>query len=59
MKTYFNILKFLTRGKPRKQNSDGFNQLKLTIPRRLNFSGHFHLNAVLFFGGWLRVALRN
>ena len=59
MKIYFNILKFLTRGIPPKRTSDGFNQLKLTIPRRLNFSGHFHLNTACFPGGWLQVAERN
>lgn len=59
MKRYFKILKFLTRGKPRKRISNGFNQLKVTIPRRLNFSGHFHLNTALFSGGRLTVAERN
>ena len=59
MKNYFNILKFLTRGIPPKRNSDGFNHLKLTIPRRLDFSGHFHLNTALFSGGRLIVAVRN
>jgi len=44
MKIYLKILKILTRGIPRKRNSVGFNHLKLTIPRRFNFSGHFHLN---------------
>ena len=45
---YLKILKLITRGIPRKRNSDGFNQLKLTIPRRFNFSGHFHLNTLHF-----------
>ena len=37
------------RGKiPPKRISDIFNALKLTIPRRFNFSGHFHLNTPRF-----------
>lgn len=44
MKIYLKILKFLTRGIPLYRNSIGFNQLKLTIPRKFDFSGHFHLN---------------
>ena len=59
MKIYFKILKFLLRLNPRKPISDGFNQLKLTIPRRLKFSGHFHLNTACIPGGWLQVAERN
>ena len=59
MKRYFKILKLLTRGIPRKRISVIHNELKLTIPRRYNFSGHFHLNTPLFLGGWLRVAERN
>ena len=59
MKIYFKILKFLTRGIPPKRNSDGYNQLNVIIPRRFNFSGHFHLNTALFSGGRLTVAERN
>ena len=59
MKTYFKILKFPTKGIPRKRNSVAYNNLNLTIPRRLNFSGHFHLNTALFFGGGLKVAVCN
>ena len=59
MKNIFKILKLLTRGIPRKRISVIYNELKLTIPRRFNFSGHFHLNASLFLGGWLTVAERN
>ena len=44
MKNIFKILKLLTRGIPRKRISVIYNELKLTIPRRFNFSGHFHLN---------------
>ena len=45
------------RGKiPPKRISDIFNALKLTIPRRFNFSGHFHLNTACIPGGWLQVA---
>jgi len=59
MKIYFKILKLLMRGIPPKRISVICNELKLTIPRRLNFSGHFHLNTALFLGGWLKVAVRN
>ena len=58
MKNYFNILKFILRGKPPKRLSV-CNELKLTIPRKLRFSGHFHLNTALFSGGRLTVAERN
>lgn len=34
--------------KPPKRISSIFNALKLTIPRRFNFSGHFHLNTPRF-----------
>lgn len=44
MSFYLKILTFFTGKIPRKRNSVGFNQLKLTIPRRFKFSGHFHLN---------------
>lgn len=59
MKIYFKILKLLTKLILRERTSDGFNQLNLTIPRRLKFSGHFHLNTAYFLGGWLRIAVRN
>jgi len=44
MKIYLKTLKFLTRGIPLKRKSVGFNRLMLTIPRKFDFSGHFHLN---------------
>lgn len=33
---------------PRIRNSISDNHLNLTIPRRLKFSGHFHLNTLHF-----------
>lgn len=33
------------------RNSVGFDLQNLAIPRKLNFSGHFHLNTLLFLGG--------
>ena len=33
---------------PRIRNSIGSNHLNLTIPRKLTFSGHFHLNTLTF-----------
>lgn len=44
---------------PRIRNSVNYNSLSFTIPRRLNFSGHFHLKTPHFHGGRLRVAMRN
>ena len=59
MKTYFKILKFFREKTPRKRSSVAHNNLNLTIPRKPNFSGHFHLNTFLFRGDWLKVAMRN
>ena len=46
-----NLIKIKRKSKekiPPKRISDIHNALKLTIPRRLKFSGHFHLNTLHF-----------
>lgn len=48
------ITKKIREKEPRIRNSAGYNTLNLTIPRKSRFSGHFHLNTVLFLGGWLK-----
>ena len=53
------IIKYIRRKTPRIRNSVGCNPLNLTIPRRLIFSGHFHLNTTFFLGGRLQVAVCN
>lgn len=50
-----NILK-LKRGKfPSKRISVITNALKLTIPRKIEISGHFHLKTLHFLGGRLEL----
>ena len=41
---YLKILKFFIGKIPLLRNSDGFNQLKVTIPRNTKISGHFRFN---------------
>ena len=53
------ISKYVREKTPRIRNSVGYNYLNLTIPRRLNFSGHFHLNTPHFLGEWLMVVYGN
>ena len=48
MKITLKILKIKPGTIPIKLISVLFNELKLTIPRRFNFSGHFHLNTLHF-----------
>ena len=52
MNNLLKILKKQREKKPPKRISVKTNALKLTIPRRFNFSGHFHLNMQYFGQKW-------
>jgi hypothetical protein len=57
MNTNSKIIKNIRRKTPRIRNSVGYNPLNLTIPRKTNFSGHFHLITPHLLGDWLIIVV--